>query len=509
MKRETRNLLTTAIAIVILFGLIVLALKDVEKKEELEKAEERAKLVFPEMGEEAVLKMKFFAPHKMVELERENKQAKWRVTSPIKTRANQDVAETTESFSRTLAANKTIKEANLDYRKYNLGDSYPRIEFTLASGKTIDFMIGDKNEFDNTYFARRMDRKDEVFFISQTAMEKYLKELNDLRQQTLFDKITQDELETVEIQVEKEIYRLEKKGGKEGNGEKVWNLTAPISVPADKSAVNQLVSALNGISANRFLTPEEEKNTSLHKLDAPAITITVTKTDGSKQTVDISVVEKQKEKKEEGEPEKEFIYYGKTRGYDEIADLKLPEVNKIRRWKTFDYRDKQILKFPKEAVANVLVNYEEIAFEAKRDVGAEKPNETWVFINPDYGKAKGYKFNSLLISLENLKATRFVDEEAKNLKQYGLDPVQGELVLKDKNNAELEHLYIGAKAQDGVYVTSKNKDIVYMIKEEEIKKFALDPKDAAETPPKEEKTSVKAEEPPAEPAKQEPSPPNP
>lgn len=93
----------------------------------------------------------------------------------------------------------------------------------------------------------------------------------------------------------------------------------------------------------------------------------------------------------------------------------------------------------------------------------EKQGDTWIVAGTG-ANANRTSFNSLILRMSQLKATRLVDNPSSDLSQYGLDPVK-ESAIAELNDGTKYELDIGSKTpiQTGTYAKRADTPDIYVI----------------------------------------------
>ena len=182
-----------------------------------------------------------------------------------------------------------------------------------------------------------------------------------------------------------------------------WKLAAPMTAPADSTSVDTVLNALNGLTVEDVVT-ENPTGLADFGLEKPAATATVT-LEGQAKPLVLRVGEKA--------PDGSGLY-AKT-------DDK-PRVFLIASWlstnfekKPLDFRDRDLLHLKRDDVRTLEVSGPEGGFAlAKKDDGE------WGFTKPLVTRAGRWSVDGLLSTLEGLRFDSIAEEDAKDLKRFGL-----------------------------------------------------------------------------------------
>lgn len=209
-----------------------------------------------------------------------------------------------------------------------------------------------------------------------------------------------------------------------------WKLVAPQAAPADTSAVEAVVDALNGLNVEEVVS-ETPGALADYGLEKPKATATL-EVEGQAKPLVLLVGEKS--------PDSSGIY-AKT-------DDK-PRVFLIASWlganfekKPFDFRDRDVLHLKSADVRTLEVTGPEGAYTlVKKDDGE------WGFTAPVVTRAGRWAVDGLLSALEGLRFDAVAADDAKDLKPFGLaQPARSVSVsLADGSQRRLE---IGSETAD-------------------------------------------------------------
>ena len=117
--------------------------------------------------------------------------------------------------------------------------------------------------------------------------------------------------------------------------------------------------------------------------------------------------------------------------------------------------------------------------QGDKSVRIEKKEDTWTIAGSD-DLANRTSFNSLLVRMSQLRATRRVDG-GSDLKQYGLDPVKESAVAELGDGTKYE-LLVGGKTpvQTGTYAMKGDAPDVFVIADQfvsDLERLITDPKE--------------------------------
>jgi hypothetical protein len=202
-----------------------------------------------------------------------------------------------------------------------------------------------------------------------------------------------------------------------------WRMAEPKAAPADGTECDTLVSTLETLRIDEVVT-ESPASLAEFGLDKPKVTVGVL-TEGAKEPLRISLGEKL--------PDGSGVY------------AKLPSAARVFaipayvlctfEKKPFDLRDRSVLHVKRDQVKTLEVTGPEGSYALAKDERGE-----WVFTKPLATRAGRWTVDGLLGTLENLRMESVAEEDARDLKRFGLDkPVRTVVLgLADGSTRRLE-----------------------------------------------------------------------
>jgi len=247
----------------------------------------------------------------------------------------------------------------------------------------------------------------------------------------------------------------------EGEGTKAWKMTKPRAQDADGQSVINVLGQLKSERATAFLTdsPEERKK---YGLESPAVDATFAMKDGEKIRLRLARA-----------ADKHYALREDKEGavLAEVGSAALGHLDKPAD----DFRDKSVLQFKREEVAELLFKPEggAAAIEVKRDLppaaagdaGAAPSAESWAVAAPEKGPAKAWKVSSNLWTLSSLQATAFGEENPKSWDKYGISDRSRQVVLRGAGGKVLTALSVGSEVKgkaNTVYVRGSRNQVLEM-----------------------------------------------
>jgi len=327
--------------------------------------------------------------------------AKWKLTEPVQGPADQFA---TEELVRGLVGFTSKGQTEPAAAKYD-------VEIT-AGGKTAKYGIGEKAVVgDVMYVQPEGASKAEV-----VPAEVYdrLEKVDDLRDKQLVT-VSSPDVKQVRVEYSGNKYAIVKTGAN-------WKITEPEAMPADESAVTDLLGAITGLRATDFATAEAAK---IAGLDKPELTVNFSTAAPATQPA-------------ASQPAMQAILFGR---YDDIRKqnvyvtlagsnviAKVPATSLDRFKKTaWDLRDKKIVEIDPESVTEIdiqkaagpttqpsnteitLVRLLPPATKPATTQATIKPAPKWAIKNGNTStNADDAKVTDLLSDLRPLKAEKFL-----------------------------------------------------------------------------------------------------
>ncbi len=225
-----------------------------------------------------------------------------------------------------------------------------------------------------------------------------------------------------------------------------WRMSEPMATAADTTAVESLLSSLEGLEVQDEAAPNAERLAE-YGLTTPRLDLTVV-ADGPKQTLRLLLGEKLVDGSG---------VYAKRPDQPRVFTI-ASFVESALDKKAFDLRDRDFLKIKRDAVKTLAVVGPEGSYTLARDEKGE-----WIFRAPLVTKAGRWAVDGLLGSIESLRMESVAAEDAKDLKPFGLDKPSRTLTLGLADGAT-RTLEIGAATTEQKYpVRQSGSAMVAMI----------------------------------------------
>ncbi len=383
----------------------------------------------------------------------EKRGADWYLTAPVSGLADND---TIKGMVRAVAqvSAEVRADADLTDPQYGLGNPLMTVTFAGPRHKATTVKVGAETPVGGKYFATVTGRP-HLYLIPSTFKTSLDKEVDKLREKSLVASLKTEDVQKVTITRADLTIIAEKT--KKGDPD-IWRLRQPMDTKADRWSVQSVVDALRDAQVREFVEPGEDM--SEFGLDEPQVTVALTLKDNQSIQVRLGKeVTKEVKKMFSEEMETKDLVYTQQEGRPEILLVEsglLADVSK----QVFDLRDKSIVELTKSDVVGIRVQRKKgLNFEVSR-VGDE-----WALQTPSGVEPNQHKIDDLLWDLQDLEATKFVEEQPEDLSPYGLTVPQTVIALTLKSQAPLLKISFGDKVKDtsDYYCVTSQSQQVYQV----------------------------------------------
>jgi hypothetical protein len=247
----------------------------------------------------------------------------------------------------------------------------------------------------------------------------------------------------VEVKRGAEVLKFQRDGD-------AWRMLAPVATRADRGAVDELVTSVVAVKADREISGDPASLAEFG-LDAPQAVVTLTLKDGKQIGLQLG-----------GKNPTGVWVYGREAG--KSAVLALPDsVARDATRPVADYRDKTVLAFDRGNVTGL-----DITTPAET-LGLQSTDGAWTLTRPSPRPADADVVGDLLEKLGAARVKEFVAEQPASLQAFGLDrPVRVDVHTgRDKDRAT-KTLLIGRAdpAKQGIYAMRPGETSVLLLPED-------------------------------------------
>lgn len=380
-------------------------------------------------------------PQQEIRLQKEP-SGRWKITRPLETAADESTIGTILAALSTNEVKRTFEEkpSAEDLKNYGLDKPQVKVTLSLRNGIALPpILVGGKTPLGNSVYVRR-GAEAGVLLTDASLRSNLERKLNDFRSKKILE-LRDEAVQQLALKGSRGNFALSKK-------EDIWFIDRPRYYRADQAEVQGIVSTIRNMSAQDFV---EESLSELKKygFDKPRLRVTVSTG--------------------EQEGPRELLFGNRREGKDEVylvVDSKgtvyavSESVLKQLEKDLTALRDKEILSFRQDQVAKVQISTPKESLAL-----AKGEKEEWRVEAPKKEKAKQGAGPDYLTFLNHLKAKGFADDEAKDLKKYGLDFPSLKISIADKDGKKLGTLLLGSKTGAEYYAGREGSTTVYTVDE--------------------------------------------
>lgn len=439
-----RNTLIAFVVLVIVGGYVYL----VESKKQ-RVGDEKEKLFYNIKKEDAQeLDLNFWNGE--IKLKKDG-AGKWRIGSPLDAPADSDAVDSMVSAILTTDINRVIEQNPKEIQTFGLDEPFVKATVKLKEGKSLpSIWLGKKTPIGTAiYLKKETDKRVLLTDLSlQTSLDKTV---NDLRDKQIID-FKDEDVRKIELNGT-EGYRLLVKRDKD------WYLEAPKKYKADEGEVNSIFSSLKSLRVKEFENdaPKELKQ---YGLDPPRRTVILFL--GDRGDRKMLLMGDNKRTKEEVYVTRE----SKDRVYSVVSSNLRDFIKDISA-----LRDRRILNFERDKAARVQMKVSDETYTLSRVKDKQKKDEWQIELGlGKTEKGDADEISTMLITLQYLKGKEIVEDEAKDLKPYGLDKPQIQTTVVGADGKTIAAITIGNKREEkgkevGYFTKKSDSPMIYLLEE--------------------------------------------
>jgi hypothetical protein len=369
---------------------------------------------------------------------------KWELTAPVQYQADEGTVNALlYSLESAKRDREEITALAAEHAGYGLAPARAELIVRHEQGQQDTLYLGDNNATSTSVYAR-VNHDPEVVLTAKGLADNAKKSLLDWRNKDLLTFET-SEVNRMLLKTPSTSFDLKKEGGK-------WQMLAPIKTAADESKISSLLSRVRYGRIAEFAA-EQIDDAKKYGLEKPAYEFAVF----------FGANDAQKS-----------ISFGKRDGGHNYAyDPARPQVFKIDtsivkdlNVSVMDMRNKKLAQFESWNADFVELNYA----DTLKMVCEKDTSNNWQIASHENKKAKSWKVSNITGGLSSLEAAAFVDEQAADLKKYGLDRPRAIVTIKQKGS-EVAKVLIGKEKGGRVYAKAANSPAVVEVKKEDADKL--------------------------------------
>jgi hypothetical protein len=341
---------------------------------------------------------------------------------------------------RSLSTSKKVRTISIkpdEKNQFGLGSRAIQVSFKDKSGDDNQIAIGDETNIGSNVY---VSLKDSVVHLVAKGLK------------TNADKSLFDWRDKKAIHFEKNEIREFTLTNPEGRFTFVkegtdWKINKPIETKAEKSAVDAVLNKLEN-GRIKSVVDEAGKNLSKYNLSRPAYDIELLSgVEKAKTSISFSKV-------------KDNVAYGKDGVRPHVFTVDSNFVKPFNK-NLFGFRDKEIIDFDNNRVTRINLSHNNKPMRFRKDT-----SDVWYLDSGE--KAKKWKINSLLSTIKNLKAEKFVNEDPHYFMNYGLVNPESRIEIYGDDELIAE-LNLGYTKKGLVYAYNPNAKPLVAIKEDKLK----------------------------------------
>ena len=361
----------------------------------------------------------------------------WSLAAPVSAAADARAADDLATSLATLRVEREI-EAN-PQKPADFGLAPPAVEVTFkAKGQEHTVKLGAKSPSGVWAYAQE-GTKPAVLLVPEGLLKDAQKPPSEFRDRTLLA-FERKDVKTVEVRgpAGQVVVAAGSKGADQ------WQLTAPLTTPADREAITALLEKLRAAKIKEFVT-DAPKSPAEYGLDRPTrITLGV----GEEASRTARTLRFGKTA-----PDKKGVYV--QREGDSTVLLVEDELWKAVPASATALRDKTIFVYDRGKLERVELE------SPKGKVALALQDGKWRITAPVALRADEGAVSQVLFKARDLRARDFVAEDAKRLAAYGLDKPQIRVSVWEKEAKEPKILLLApAREKDRAYATALGQGAV-------------------------------------------------
>lgn len=347
------------------------------------------------------------------------------IVKPRSCRADNDVAAGIIRAFSDLQSDLTITAT--DTASFGFGSDSPRLTIETGSAATV-LTLGHQAPVGGSVYVQRKDDPN-VYVVGNSVVTAFRKSISDLRDKAIF---TEDFTDIASVTVVSGSATFEL--AKTSTG---WNMSAPVSMPADAGEVSSLIFGIHDLKADRFVE-ESTPESAVQGFDTPSYKVVMRTPAGKAFEFAIGA-------------ENDGFAAVKRSGDDEVYLVSLTSLARVKKDFTA-LRTKDLPAMPPLEVKQLSMRVGTETFELAL------ASDTWKYDGRTIDKSR---VESVLQAYANCRVQEFLSDDEK--KAHGLEDVKtcDRLVLKS-DKAERSVLF-GAHEEIEVIIRLEGEKELYRI----------------------------------------------
>jgi Domain of unknown function (DUF4340) len=400
---------------------------------------------------------------------------RWRLETPIKDQADSSLIDNLLRDLENWQKEGTISAKEIDADKSKLteyGLNKPKLRLKLiGQDKPPPILFGKDAALEGKMYVRFEDSK-ETYLARQSIKKEIDKKPEEFRDRKLTDLIAA-QVSRVILKTPTGEMELQKKGDH-------WEILKPLRAPGDDQKIGDLIAQVTASRIQQFVT-DDHGDLHAYGLAEPRGAITLfTQEDKAAGRTDSSRGEQGQLLQIGGVPEKEkdqiYVRFA-PRGFVYTLPKKTEE---ILSTKPDDLRDRRLVRIDTNVLDRITIDA-----PGKGKTILARKDENWIIASRNNAPANSGEVRRFIDTLQNERVTKFVEDVASNLPQYGLDKPQLQLTFSSfasENTAETKageqpfaSVTFGKVDGDNVYARMADEPFVVAVRRTLLDQIPIDP----------------------------------
>ncbi|HXH84162.1 MAG TPA: DUF4340 domain-containing protein [Candidatus Tectomicrobia bacterium] len=371
----------------------------------------------------------------------ERADERWRIVQPVALPADRETVSDLFSKLTTQRIKEFVAEGAASRAAYGLDRP---VRLTIHSGADKDrssrtLLFGRVDQARQGVYAMRPG-EDSVLLLPEEVWKAVPKNVAVLRDKVVFD-VRRDKVARLEIESPKGTVAATR--DKEG-----WKIVAPEALPADQVEVGAVLTALDTLRAQGFLTDDA---TGIPRyLARPQVKVTVTEEGGASRSLLLAPSRETRG----GAPSA----YAAVAGAGPVVLVDAKALTDLAKGPT-ELRDRRLLA----GVEARDVQRMRVSAGGQTAVLERDGDFDWRMLEPSRERASSRKVDDLLYALRGLRWKSIVSADGADAGKYGLETPAYEVVLLKGDGSELATVHIGRRDGATTYVRKKGAPPIYAV----------------------------------------------
>lgn len=369
----------------------------------------------------------------------------WQLTAPMTVAADRDAISGLLAKLRDAKIKEFVTDAPKSPAEYGL-DHPTRIGLTLGEEKarvTKALRLGRAVPDKKAFYAQR-EGEPTVLLVDEELGKAVPTTVTAWRDKTVFA-FDRGKIERLEVDSPKGRVALALHDGK-------WQLTAPVALRAEESAVSDLLWKARDLRVKEFLA-EDARRLAAYGLDRPQVRLSVWEKDAKDPKTLLLAPGRAGD-------QAVATAVGPGAGFGGVAAVDAKALGDLTRSAT-DLRDHSLAEaFETKDVARITIQRPSQTLALERTGSGE---EDWALASPKKGRARGGRVSELVWTFRNLKWKELVAERDWDPARYGLDAGATTVTLLAKDGKTIAALALGKREGPLTYVRVPGQPALYAI----------------------------------------------